>query len=324
MNLSCPGKSTCFIIPSYNAFDSLPDCLDSLLNQTCKDFEILVIDDCSTDDPAGFIQKYSSDVRIIRNSKRCGPEKSRNNAIKNTTAPYLAFLDADARIDKDWLQNISKAIKSDNLTGMCASKILSPDNIIENAGHGLYYDFSCLHRANNADHRHCNKNAEVFGVCFAAALVKREVFDKAGMFDEDYGLNFGDDEWSWRARLVGYKCIYAADAIAYHKKTRTKELTSKMLFIWEKNRIFSIIKYYPLRMAIASLYYTLKRFAAALLINNRGNSGLSLIKIMCTIVCAWGYALSKAPCFLKKRPYFLVQLKDSTLRMDLWIIKKWH
>ena len=205
---------------------------------------------------------------------------------------------------------------------MCSCKILnySRPNIIDNIGHALYYDFSPIHIAEGEEDRGQYKEiTEVFGICLAGALVKRELFDKVGYFDETYGENFGDDEWTWRVRTLGYKCYFVPTAIMYHKRNKTKMLNLRNIFNWEKNRICSIIQYYPLGMAAISIFYTLKRYTCSLM---KHRVEKPLFGIMRTILYAWCESFKMLLLFLKKRKENKVFIKNA-FKARLHLKKSW-
>lgn len=318
-------KKICVVIPIYNSGSYIEGCLKSVCNQTYRDFEIIIVDDCSTDNSVKKIKDIFSDIKIISNFKRLGPEKSRNIGIKNANVSYIAFLDSDALVDENWLKELLTVIDSDTSIGMCASKILSfPDlDIIESAGHALYYDFSPIHIGAGQKATHLNENMAVFGVCFAGAMVRKKIFDEIGLFDEDYGYNLGDDEWSWRARLAGYKCVFASKAIVRHRRLGTRSINQELLFRWEKNRSLSIIKYYSPRMVLISFYYTLKRVIGTLFSRRYKKTKLSFPKIISIILLAWGYTLLTAAIFIKKRKKLSIIKKASCFKMLVWLRKNW-
>ena len=86
------------IIPVYNAAKYLRECLDSVLNQTYKDFEVICVNDCSTDDSLEILKEYARNdlrIKIINNEKNLGPGASRNIGIKKAKSKYITFIDAD-------------------------------------------------------------------------------------------------------------------------------------------------------------------------------------------------------------------------------------
>jgi len=83
------------IIVNWNGLSHLPDCLDSLLKQTFRDFEIIVVDDGSLDETAESLTQFQGNIKTVRHSKNLGVSAARNSGIKASRSPLIAFLDSD-------------------------------------------------------------------------------------------------------------------------------------------------------------------------------------------------------------------------------------
>ena len=114
------------IVPIYNAECYLEQCLDSIINQTLSDIEIILIDDCSVDSSFEICERYSdgdSRIKLIRQNKNCGAGGCRNAGIKYSTAEYLFFFDADDFMELDTLEKLyEKAKSSDSDILICNSR----------------------------------------------------------------------------------------------------------------------------------------------------------------------------------------------------------
>lgn len=111
------------VIPIYNSEDSIIHCIESVLGQTLKDLEIILIDDSSTDNTETFINQYKAldNIRIIRNKTNVGPAKSRTvglNAIEPATK-YVAFLDSDDWLDNDCYEKAITLMENDSRISIC-------------------------------------------------------------------------------------------------------------------------------------------------------------------------------------------------------------
>ena len=109
-------KVSC-IIPVYNVEQYLRRCLDSLLEQTCQDFEILCVNDCSPDGSLDILRDYESrypdKLRILQNEENMGQGRSRARAIRQAQGEYICFVDSDDYLKKDYLENYVNAMEEE-------------------------------------------------------------------------------------------------------------------------------------------------------------------------------------------------------------------
>src|ERR1700683_5126974 len=90
------------IIPNYNSEKTISKTLNSIISQKMHNFEIIVVDDCSTDNSLQIISQYPK-VNIIKNNKNHGPAYTRNKGIKNATGDILFFVDSDVYLEKNFI-----------------------------------------------------------------------------------------------------------------------------------------------------------------------------------------------------------------------------
>ena len=113
------------VIPVYNDAKNLERLLSSLKKQTSKDFEIIVIDDCSTDVAYDIAKKYAS--KFIKNKSNKGPAFSRNIGIKNSSGKIIAFTDSDCEAAIDWIDNLRRLFLDKNISVMMG-KVVIPNS----------------------------------------------------------------------------------------------------------------------------------------------------------------------------------------------------
>ena len=313
---------TSIVIASYNRKDCLKICLSSLEDQTYGDFEIILVDDCSTDGSAEFAEGFSPKTRVIRNPKNIGYTGSQNIGIKNSKGIYIALLDSDTYVDKKWLEELIGTIKTDRSIGSCAPKTLASlgSDRINNMGHGLYYDFFPLHIGEDEkDSGQFDKLREVFGVCLGGALIRKEVFDVAGLLQDSHS-----NEFNWRLRSTGYRCVSVPSAVMYHQRLGSGKLNASFLLLWAYG-IRWIIVYYSLGMLAAAIYYTLKRYIRAFLFyssRTKLKDNLSLGKIILTVISAWLKVLLDSPRLIRQRIKMRVIQKIPNSEMKKWLRKE--
>ena len=177
------------VIPTYNRAHIIGQALDSVLAQSCQDFEVLVVDDGSTDNTRKILEPYSDRIRYFKQSNS-GPAAARNRGITESQGEYIAFLDSDDRWYPDKLTQMDRAIGAHPDAGLFYSDFQSVDEQrnylrIERCKHIvgdgylqlLLYDF----------------------VGTSTVVVKRECFDACGLFYEQL---FGPEDWDMWIRIT--------------------------------------------------------------------------------------------------------------------------
>jgi GT2 family glycosyltransferase len=253
------------IIVNYNGVNLLEDCLGSLRGQAFRDFEVILVDNASSDGSLAFVRENYPEVKILQNRENLGYGGGNNVGIVMSKGKYLCLLNNDTKADPNWLQRLVEASSAgDKKVGMYASKILDYDHpeVIDNTGLVMYRDGIARGRGRlEKDSGQFRSNEEVFFPSGCAGFYKKEMLDEIGLFDEDFYLYLDDVDIGLRARMNGWKCIYVPDAVVYHKYSATTDPYSPLkAYLVERNRIWVVIKYFPLGMAMVSPLYSLVRY----------------------------------------------------------------
>lgn len=239
------------IIPNWNGKKLLPPCLAGVFGQTFSDFEIIVVDNGSTDGSVNFVKKNYPKVQLIKLPKNLGFASAVNRGIAECKSKYLALLNNDARPDKNWLSNLYGEIVSRPEVFAVVPKVINSENkkIIDNAGDKINIIGQAEPRGKGDDASKYDRAGYIFGASGAASLFKREVFDRLGKFDEDFFFYFEDVDFSLRAQLAGYKCWYQPKALVYHLGQITAaKLGDFIEYQRFRNTIFLVVKNFPVRL----------------------------------------------------------------------------
>lgn len=193
------------IIPTYNEENHISECLDSLSTQTYQDYEIIVVDDGSTDKTASIIK--SKKVKMY-SQEHLGAGPARNLGSKNAKGEILVFIDADMTFDHQFLDKLTQPIikKQTNGTFTLEEKVKNWDSYISK----IWNFETTKSLSNNRLPLNHPKTAKVF-----RAILKSE-FDRVGGYDE-VGYN---DDWTLSKKL-GYKAVAVNGAIMYHNNPET-------------------------------------------------------------------------------------------------------
>jgi GT2 family glycosyltransferase len=320
------------IILNYNGKEYIEECIDSILRQTCKDRKIIVVDNGSTDGSLEIIkEKFADRIRLIENKDNLGFAEGNNIGISSSTGSYIALLNNDAVADDNWLSElVDAARKSDSNFGMWASKILFYDDhkIIDTAGHLIYPDGLNRGRGKGeVDKGQYDKVEEVFFPSGCAALYSKSMLDQIGLFDPDF-FAYGDDtDIGLRARIAAWNCLYVPTAIVYHRSSATTGRYSPLkAYLVERNRLWILIKYFPLRYILLSPLYTLMRLIlqAYGALTGKGAAGrfteqYSLWKLISVLLKACFDAIRGSLKMIRKRLALNKIKKTSTRDFFLWI-----
>ena len=308
-----PAALISVIIPNWNGKHFLAECIDSLGGQTFRDFETILVDNGSTDGSADFAEeRYGKFIRIFRNEKNLGFAGGNNIGIQAARGDYIVLLNNDTWADPHWLEELVKATQFDTAIGMWGSKVCSyyQRDRIEGAGELIYWDGLCRARGQyEQDHGQYNAIEEIFFPPGCGAMYRKSLFDRVGLFDEDFFAYADDSEFGIRARLAGWKCLYVPTAIVYHKNSGTAGKYSPLkAFYVERNRLWITIKYFPSPLLFLSTFFTLYRFAfqAFGALAHRGAAGkftesYSALRLVGILLKAYGSGFRHLPQMWKKR-----------------------
>ncbi len=304
------------VIVNWNGKHLLGECLDSLLAQSVGGIEIILVDNGSQDGSAEYVLERYHDVRVVSLPENIGFAGGNNAGIRAASGRYIALLNNDTKVDPNWLTNLLKeAEASPAIVGMWASKILSYDkpDIIDNVGLLMYPDGLGRGKGRlEVDGGQYDRTEEAFFPSGCAGLYRRKMLDEIGLFDEAFFAYADDVDLGLRARLAGWQCIYVPSAKVYHKYSASSSAHSPFkAFLVERNRIWVLLKYYPIEMIVISPFVTLTRLLVHLYgaLTGKGASGRfseqnSVLQAMAILLKAWYSALSALPGIIRQRRAF--------------------
>jgi GT2 family glycosyltransferase len=239
------------IIANLNGKDVLFLCLDSIFNQEFKDFEVILVDNASTDDSVKMIRDFFPSVKIIQLEKNHGYAEANNIGYEHSAGEYILLLNNDAILGKNTLSGLIHEFGEVDHAGVIQSKIILTENrgldecgsFLTKTGfllyNGLYED------PNNPNY---NKITPVFSVKAVCILTKREIIEKIGLFDNDYFVFFEEKDFCHRLWISGYKVFFTPSTEVYHfwGSTTNPQKSNKVPYEFQfhsyKNRICTYLK----------------------------------------------------------------------------------
>lgn len=261
------------IVVNWNRKELLRACLTSLARQADVRFETIVVDNGSTDGSANMSENEFG-ARVIRNRENRGFCAANNQGIAVAQGEFIALLNNDAEADAGWLAALHYACAKHPDAGMAASKVLVWEEParIDKAGHLIFPDGQNRGRGSGTlDRGQFDREEETLWPDGCAAMYRKEMLDEIGGFDEDF-FAYGDDaELGLRARIAGWKCIYAPGAVVRHHRSSTmgKGSASRLALI-ERNRVLLAAKLFPWSLLWRNPYYFAMRVAASAAMAQRG------------------------------------------------------
>ena len=242
---TCEDPFVSLIVVNWNGKVFLRDCLSTLTQQTYSSFEIIVVDNGSTDGSGDFILEHFPHVRLVALTENKGFAGGNTKGLEVAQGEYIALVNNDTRVDGRWLENLIRPMLKYPGVGICSSKLLLHDTgELEAAGDGLTTWGVGFKRGFEEDPGLHTKQEFVFGASAAACLYRKKMLDGIGFLDSDFFFNDEDTDLNFRAQLAGWTCLYIPTAIVYHRVNATigrmSDLhvyyhTRNLEFLWIKN-----------------------------------------------------------------------------------------
>ena len=244
------------VIPTLAADDALRSCLDSLSRQTFRDFDIVVLDNSGRN-----LVEPREGVRVIANASNAGFGAAVNQGIRASEAEFVATLNDDTSAAPQWLGSLVSAMERHPEAGMCASRVVLDERLLDSAGMLVCRDGSSKQRGHGAHAERHMQEEEVLLPSGSASLWRRSMLDTAGWFDEEFFLYCEDTDLGLRARWAGWKCWYVPEAKVEHRYSHSAGRASPLkAYYVERNRLFVLIKNFPWRMLFAAPFVSAVRY----------------------------------------------------------------
>jgi len=240
------------VIVNLNGKHHLSECFKSIqeLNYPKDKIKLIVVDNGSKDGSVELIQNKYSYIKLLKNTKNEGFAKPSNDGARAATGEYVAFLNNDMRVQKNWLIELVNSLRTNN--AQCAgSVILNWDGkLLDFAGGGVNFiglgfqdDFKKPIKEMESK---LKEDKPLFFACGGAMLVNKEMFLFAGGFDEDYFAYYEDVDLGWRLRVLGCNIVLSVKSRVYHKHNSTSKTiaSERVQLLFERNKLYTIYKNY--------------------------------------------------------------------------------
>ena len=213
------------IILTFNQLEHTKQCLQSIEQYTPQPHELIIVDNGSTDGTLDYLRKYANDrnnVFVIANKQNLGFAAGNNQGLAIANGQYLLFLNNDTVVTESWLAHMLSAFKrypETGIVGPVSNYVSGPQQVKE----ASYNSLKRMHHfAKQWSIAHTGQTMEFYRVVGFCLLARREVIDRIGGLDEQFGSgNFEDDDFCLRAAAAGYKARIIQDAFVHHTGSQT-------------------------------------------------------------------------------------------------------
>lgn len=235
------------VIVNFNGAQFLERCLASLDAQTYHAFEIVLVDNASTDDSCALVEKKFPHVKIVQSAENVGFAAGNNLGIRAARGDLIATLNTDTCVEREYLEKLCAPMAADKV-GACAPLMLEMEHpeIIDAAGirvDAFGYAWN-VGAGENADS--FAVPSEIYGACAGAALYRRAMLDEIGSFDDAYFGFYEDADLAWRAHRAGWKTSFVPDARVYHQHGASfGKISPRKTYLLARNRWWTTFKNFP-------------------------------------------------------------------------------
>jgi hypothetical protein len=236
------------VLLNWNGLKDTLDCIESLKAVDYPNFDIIVVDNGSTDGSLEKLQSLdpqTSKINLILNSKNKGFSKACNIAIRKALeqkADCVLLLNNDTRVHPSFLTALVRAALTRSNIGIVGPKVYyeGKDHVLYCAGAGVVKALGqpLLRGLGKVDRGQYDRQEVVGFISGCCLMIKREVIEKIGLLDEDYFAFFEDLDWNIRAQEAGYQSVYVPSSVIWHKGSNTIGFRSPgYYFLHARNRI---------------------------------------------------------------------------------------
>ena len=304
------------VIPNFNGIAFLDSVLASLEGQTLNNFEVILVDNGSTDGSCSFVTANYPWVHLIELSENFGFCGAVNAGIRAAKAPYVLLLNNDTEVKEDFVEEMLAAIRRHKNAFSCGARMVQYHDRDKLDDVGNYYcalgwSFA---RGRGKDIHAYEAEDRIFSACAGAAIYRKKILEKIGCFDEEHFAYLEDTDIGYRVRIYGYENWYAPKAIVYHVGSGTSgsRYNQFKTRYSSRNNIYLIYKNMPLLQIILNLPFLVAGFLVKFLffaVKGMGKEYAAGIKN--------GFSISMKN---KKVPFRMKHLPNyCKIQLELWI-----
>lgn len=260
------------IVVNYNGIEFVDTCLRSVFNNAYNNFELIFVDNGSSDGSLKYVKKvFGADARLrfIENNASLGPAVGRNRGVRLSRGEFLIFLDNDTQVEINFIAEMVKVLREDRSIGAAQAKLLrmGTDNFYDCAGDYFGPFGFLIERSMGAkDTGQFDYITDILSAKSAASIIRKDLFERIGRFEEDYYMYLEETDLCWRVWLAGFRVVFIPGAKVYHAFNTPKK---------------DFKRYYPKYIV---RYYGCRNYITTLIKNL---NYLNLIRFLPLHLCCW-------------------------------------
>jgi len=234
------------VILNYNAGDLLIDCVQSVLNTSYDNIEVIVVDNASKDQSHIRCKEKFDVIKLIKNKENLGYCEGNNVGLRQVEGEFVVILNPDTIVSPNWITELIKTYKK-NGEGLYQPKILSlyEKSVIQSTGNMLHIFGFGFARDKGVNDIHQRKEIEQIGYASGTCLfTSQSVLKKIGLFDSFLFLYHDDLDLGWRAAQIGIKSYFVPTSTIYHVESYSLRWSSRKFFWLERNRRYCLLTHY--------------------------------------------------------------------------------
>ena len=234
------------IILNYNAGNLLLNCVDSVFKSTYPNFEVLVVDNISTDNSHAVCKKKFEKIHLIENKENLGYCEGNNVGIRNANGEFVVILNPDTIVEPNWLNHLMSAYNEFG-EGLYQPKFfsLNEKHVLQSTGNMLHiFGFGFAKDKGKIDDEKMESVEKINYASGTCLFTSKIVLDKIGLLDPFLFLYHDDLDLGWRAAHIGINSFYVPKSIIYHAESYSIKWSSKKFYWLERNRKYCLLTHY--------------------------------------------------------------------------------
>ena len=234
------------IILNYNAGNLLLNCVDSVFKSTYPNFEVLVVDNISTDNSHIVCKEKFEKIHLIKNKENLGYCEGNNVGIRNADGEFIVILNPDTIVEPNWLNHLMSAYSKFG-EGLYQPKFFSLNEklVLQSTGNMLHiFGFGFARDKGKADDEKIKSIEKINYASGTCLFTSKIVLDKVGLLDPFLFLYHDDLDLGWRAAQIGINSFYVPQSIIYHAESYSIKWSSKKFYWLERNRKYCLLTHY--------------------------------------------------------------------------------